>query len=170
MKGSVKYEIQKANAEHLEAVRKAKTEIVNLKARDENLDLLFKRLYEDSVLGRIPDEQYRVLSQEYMAEQKSIDEELPKLSDYLQKLKDSSTNIDRFLENARKYTEIRELTSEILHTFIERIEVGEREERYSRTAAQEIRIIYRDIGLIDEMPETMLAQAEEKAEIQTISA
>ena len=138
--------------------------------RRAELNALFKRLYEDSVLGRIPDEQYRVLSQEYMAEQKSIDEELPKLSDYLQKLKDSSTNIDRFLENARKYTEIRELTSEILHTFIERIEVGEREERYSRTAAQEIRIIYRDIGLIDEMPETMLAQAEEKAEIQTISA
>ena len=134
------------------------------------LSALFKRLYEDSVLGRIPDEQYRLLSQDYMAEQKAIDEELPQLTEALQKLKDSSTNIDRFLENARKYTEIPELTAEILHTFIERIEVGEREERYSRTAPQEIRIVYRDIGLIDELPETMQAQAAIKAELQVASA
>ena len=134
------------------------------------LSALFKRLYEDSVLGRIPDEQYRLLSQDYMAEQKAIDEELPQLTEALQNLKDSSTNIDRFLENARKYTEIQELTAEILHTFIERIEVGEREERYSRTAPQEIRIAYRDIGLIDELPETMQAQTATKAELQVASA
>ena len=134
------------------------------------LSALFKRLYEDSVLGRIPDEQYRLLSQDYMAEQKAIDEELPQLTEALQNLKDSSTNIDRFLENARKYTEIPELTAEILHTFIERIEVGERGERYSRTAPQEIRIVYRDIGLIDELPETMQAQTAIKAELQVASA
>lgn len=134
------------------------------------LRALFKRLYEDSVLGRIPDEQYRLLSQDYMAEQKAIDEELPQLTEALQNLKDSSTNIDRFLENARKYTEIPELTAEILHTFIERIEVGERGERYSRTAPQEIRIVYRDIGLIDELPETMKAQKAIKAELQVASA
>ena len=134
------------------------------------LSALFKRLYEDSVLGRIPEEQYRLLSQDYMAEQKAIDEELPQLTEALQNLKDSSTNIDRFLENARKYTEIQELTAEILHTFIERIEVGERGERYSRTAPQEIRIVYRDIGLIDELPETMKAQKAIKAELQVASA
>ena len=134
------------------------------------LSALFKRLYEDSVLGRIPDEQYRLLSQDYMAEQKAIDEELPQLTEALRNLKDSSINIDRFLENARKYTEIPELTAEILPTFIERIEVGEREERYSRTAPQEIRIVYRDIGLIDELPETMQAQAAIKAELQVASA
>ena len=134
------------------------------------LSALFKRLYEDSVLGRIPDEQYRLLSQDYMAEQKAIDDDLPQLTEALQNLKDSSTNIDRFMENARKYTEIPELTAEILHTFIERIEVGEREERYSRTAPQEIRIVYRDIGLIDELPETMQAQTAIKAELQVASA
>ena len=138
--------------------------------RKNELGALFKRLYEDSVLGHIPDEQYRVLSQEYIAEQKTIDEALPQLSEQLQKLKDNSANVNRFLENARKYTQINELTPEILHTFIERIEIGEREQRYSRTAPQEIRIIYRDIGLIDEMPETMRAQTKEKTEPQTISA
>jgi len=70
-------------------------------------------------------------------------------------LKDSEGNAIRFIENARKYTEITELTSEILHTFIQRVEVGERAERYSRTAPQEIRIYYSDIGIVDDIPETM---------------
>ena len=72
----------------------------------------------------------------------------------LQKLKDSSSNIARFIENAKRYSKIPELTSEILHIFIRRVEVGERAEKYSRTASQEIRIYYRDVGLVDELPQS----------------
>ncbi|MDI6706943.1 MAG: DUF4368 domain-containing protein, partial [Bacillota bacterium] len=52
-------------------------------------------------------------------------------------------------EKAKRYTEISELTPEILRLFISRIEVGERGEKYSRTAEQSIRIIYRDVGVMD---------------------
>ena len=96
-----------------------------------------------------------ILSTEYITEQKSIQEELPEAQARLTELKDSEGNALRFIENARKYTEITELTLEILHTFIQRVEVGERAERYSRTAPQEIRIYYRDIGIVDDIPETM---------------
>lgn len=82
------------------------------------------------------------------------------MTEHLQKLKDSAGNVSHFLKNARRYTEIPELTCEILHTFIQRAEVGERAKRYDRNAPQEIRIYYRDIGLIDEMPETMTAEKE----------
>ena len=119
------------------------------------LTKLFKRLYEDSVLGRIPDEQYRILSQEYTAEQKENQEQLPAMEARLQELKDSSSNIARFIENAKRYKEIPELTAEILRIFIKRVEVGERAEKYSRTAPQEVRIYYRDIGLVDELPQRM---------------
>lgn len=50
---------------------------------------------------------------------------------------------------AKRYTEIPELTPEILRLFISRIEVGERGEKHSRTAEQSIRIIYRDVGIMD---------------------
>ena len=73
----------------------------------------------------------------------------------LQELKDSSCNIARFIENAKRYSEISELISEILHIFIRRVEVGERAEKYSRTAVQEIRIYYRDVGLVDELPQSI---------------
>ena len=55
----------------------------------------------------------------------------------------------------RRYSEIPELTAEILRIFIKRVEVGERAEKYSRTAPQEVRIYYRDIGLVDELPENV---------------
>ena len=80
----------------------------------------------------------------------------------LQELKDSSSNIARFIENAKRYSEIPELTSEILHIFIKRVEVGERAEKYSRTAPQEVRIYYRDIGLVDELPENVADSLKEE--------
>ena len=111
--------------------------------------------YEDNVLGRIPDEQYRILSTEYTSEQESIKAALPELTKHLQELKNSTSNFDRFLDNAHKYTEINDLTPELLHTFIKRIEVGERAKKYSRSAPQEIVIHYRDIGILDDMPQEL---------------
>lgn len=80
----------------------------------------------------------------------------------LQERKYSSSNIARFIENAKRYSEIPELTSEILHIFIKRVEVGERAEKYSRTAPQEVRIYYRDIGLVDELPQSIAEDLVEK--------
>ena len=136
--------------------------IDTMQKRQDELMKLFKRLYEDSVLGRIPDEQYRILSQEYTTEQKEIQEQLPIMETRLQELKDSSSNIARFIENAKRYSEIPELTSEILRIFVKRVEVGERAEKYSRTAPQEVRIYYRDIGLVDELPENVADSLKEE--------
>ena len=54
-----------------------------------------------------------------------------------------------FLDKAKRYTDITELTPELLRLFIQRIEVGERTEKYSRSSHQSIRIVYRDIGTVD---------------------
>lgn len=68
--------------------------------------------------------------------------------------------MDAFIEKAKRYTEIRELTPEILRLFIARIEVGEKSTKYSHTAEQEIRIVYRDVGIMDSVEQV----AEENAE------
>ncbi len=127
-------------------------ELGTMEKRQAELTMLFKRLYEDNVMGRIPDEQYRLLSQDYTKEQQEIKERQPIAQARLEELKSAATNIARFLDNAKKYTEINELTSEILRTFIQRVEIGERAKKYSRNAMQEVRIYYRDIGLLDDMP------------------
>ena len=123
--------------------------------RDAELTRLFKRLYEDSALERIPAEQYRILADEYLTEQKQLHEELPKLQARQQELKDSVANAARFIDKAKQYTRIDELTPEILRTFVRRIEVGERSKRYAHNASGDIKIYYRDIGLVDDPPQGM---------------
>lgn len=126
-------------------------EIANLKRRDEELTKLFKRLYEDNVLGKIPNEVFRKLSDDYLAEQKEIQSTIPIKESKLEKLKDSVANVNAFIEEAKEITDIKELTATILHRFIDRIVVGERTEKYSRTALQEIQIHYCYIGLLDDV-------------------
>lgn len=122
--------------------------------RDTELTALFKRLYEDNVLGRMTNEQFRLLSGDYNDEQRALRDTIPVKETRLQKLMDSASNVDAFIEKAKRYTEIRELTPEILRLFISRIEVGEKSTKYSRTAEQAIRIVYRDVGIMDSVQPT----------------
>lgn len=117
--------------------------------RDTELTALFKRLYEDNVLGRVTNEQFRMLSADYNDEQRALRDAIPVKEARLQKLMDSASNVDAFIQRAKQFTSIRELTPEILRLFISRIEVGEKSTRYSRTAEQAIRIVYRDVGIMD---------------------
>ena len=120
-----------------------------MRRRDKELSSLFKRLYEDNVLSRITNEQFRMLSSDYNEEQKALAAAIPEKEARLEKLQASAANVESFIEKAKQYTAIDKLTPELLRLFIKRIEVGERSRKYCRDAAQEIRIIYRDIGAMD---------------------
>lgn len=140
---------RKTSAETRREIARIQREIDTLRRRDGELTLLFKRLYEDNVLGRIPNEHFRLLSYEYTDEQAKLREKLPKLEERLEGLQNSLINVAQFIDKAKRYRNISELTPEILHLFIEKIVVGEKSQKYSRTAEQDIWIYYRDIGLMD---------------------
>ena len=67
-----------------------------------------------------------MLSADYNAEQKNLSASIPEKETQLEKLKASAANVDAFIEKAKRYTTIDELTPELLRLFIQRIEVGER--------------------------------------------
>lgn len=142
---------RKNTADTRKEITAVQKELDTMRKRDLELTTLFKRLYEDNVLGRIPDEHYRTLSEEYTSEQKLLRESIPKAEVRLDKLKNSLTNVDRFIEKAKKYTNLTELTPELLRLFIAKVEVGEKAEKYSRTAPQDIWIHYRDIGMLNDV-------------------
>jgi site-specific DNA recombinase len=139
---------RKNSAETRREIERLQRELDAMRRRDTELSTLFKRLYEDNILGRVTNEQFRVLSADYNSEQNNLKERIPQTVERIEKLQASIANVSRFVEKAKRYTEIPELTGELLNLFIERIEVGEREERYSRTAEQKIIIHYRDIGVL----------------------
>ena len=73
---------------------------------------------------------------------------MPVLESEIERLKTESAGIDRFIEIAKKYTDIQELTTEILRTFIEKIVIHERDKRHSKLANQQIDIYFTHIGNI----------------------
>lgn len=143
----------KNSAELKQEIKVLQKEVDAMQRRSDELSVLFKRLYEDNVLGRITNEQFRRLSADYNAEQKTLEDAIPAKLERLEKLKASAANVEVFIERAKRYTTIDELTPELLRLFIQRIEIGERAKKYSHSAAQDIRIVYRDIGMVDSLME-----------------
>ncbi len=140
---------QKNTAELRREINRLQKELDSMRRRYDELSVLFKRLYEDNVLGRVTNEQFRMLSADYNEEQKGLSAAIPEKEEQLEKLKASAANVDAFIEKAKRYTTIDELTPELLRLFIQRIEVGERSKKHSRSAGQSVRIVYRDIGSVD---------------------
>lgn len=139
---------QKNSKELRREMNALQKELDAMRKRDNELSMLFKRLYEDHVLQRITAEQFRMLSADYNTEQKGLQEAIPEKEARLEKLKASAANVEAFIEKAKRFTTIDELTPELVRLFIQRIEIGERPPKGSRFA-QGIKIVYRDIGCMD---------------------
>lgn len=92
-------------------------ELDAMRKRDGELAMLFKQLYEDHVLGRVTAEQFRMLSGDYNAEQKALEDAIPEKEARLETLKASAAHVDTFIEKAKQYTAIDELTPELLNRF-----------------------------------------------------
>ena len=137
---------KKSSAESRRELNAKTAELGRLEKRNGDLNALFKRLYEDHVLGKVTSEQFRMLSEGYNEEQRTIQEEIPKLRKAIEDLKASATNVERFLEIVRKYTDIKELTPEILRTFISKIVIHERSRKHAKDAEQDIDIYFTHSG------------------------
>lgn len=127
---------------------KKKRVLSDKEKRYTQLDGLFQRIYEDNVSGKLSDERFVKLSQGYEAEQKDLQSEIEALRMELSQEKQQSVNVKSFLSTVKKYTEIPELTSEIVHEFIDRIIVHEAD-KSSGKRIQKIEIIYNHIGVFD---------------------
>ena len=127
---------------------------------------LFKRLYEDNVLGRVTDEQYRMLSGDYTDEQRMLEEQIPQKENRLAQLKSREANVEAFIEKAKRFTTIDALTPELLRLFIQKIVVHEKEVKWSKHAPQTVEIHYADIGC---MENRQTAEPEQRKEIPQVS-
>ena len=103
-------------------VRK-KRELDGLLARDGELDMLFERLYEDNVSGKIDDARFAKMSKRYEQEQGENAKKIKALQLELKKLEDKQMNVDTFLETVRRYTDATTITKRMVAELIQYIEV-----------------------------------------------
>ena len=134
-------------------------ELKALQARDEELDGLFERIYEDNVSGKLSDDRFARMSRRYEEEQKELAEKIKALRAEIDKQSSQSMTTDMFISLVRKYTRTRKLTPRMLNELIEKIEVFNAE-KVDGVWEQRLRIHYNCVGAI-EIPDLIPLSAPE---------
>lgn len=120
-------------------------ELKSLLSRDDELDGLFERIYEDNVSGKLSDDRFAKMSRRYEEEQKELSEKIKKLRSEIEKQSSRATSTDMFVSIVRKYTRARKLTPRMLNELIEKIEVFNAE-KIDGEWVQRLRIHYNCVG------------------------
>ena len=120
-------------------------ELKSLLARDDELDGLFERIYEDNVSGKLSDDRFAKMSRRYEEEQKELSEKIKKLRSEIEKQSSRATSTDMFVSIVRKYTRARKLTPRMLNELVEKIEIYNAD-KIDGEWVQRLRIHYNCVG------------------------
>jgi hypothetical protein len=130
-------------------IKSLKKKLSECRHRVGELDILIKKLYEQNALGKMSDRQYDKLMSDYNKEQSQLENEMSELETKINSDQIENARTDKFLESIRKYTDISELTSQMVHEFIDRIEVHKPVRSADKIRRQNIDIYFNFIGKID---------------------
>lgn len=137
--------------------------------RIEELEKLICRIYEDNILGKLPDSRYQILDKQYADEKSKLDAEIVELQALIDEADRDKHSASRFLVLIDKYGKFEELTPAILNEFVDKVLVHERDRKGSIQTPQEIEIYFNFIGQY--IPPTCMTElfAEEQAKIDEIN-
>lgn len=127
-----------------EQINSHQTEMEQKRLRDgkyrlEELRKLIPSIYEDKVLGKIPEDVCVNLLEKYQAEQKELSEEVSELEAKLSAVKQDKDDVEEFIRRLKKYTDVHELTREMALELIEYVTIDE----YSADRPRDIHIYYK---------------------------
>ena len=138
---------EQMQVESEQLIRVQKKKLDQTEKRIAELNRLFKRLYEDSVNGKITEERFTMMSQDYEDEQAELKKLAAELSISIEAQENRTEGIERFILKAKKYTELTELTSYALHELVSAIRVHAPDKSSGRRQ-QAIDIEYDFVGFI----------------------
>lgn len=109
------------------------------KYRLEELQKLIPSIYEDKVLGKIPEDVCVGLLEKYQAEQKALSADVEALEAKLSAVRQDEQDSEEFIHRLKKYTDVQELTREMALELIEYITIDE----YAADRPRDIHIYYK---------------------------
>jgi DNA invertase Pin-like site-specific DNA recombinase/Pyruvate/2-oxoacid:ferredoxin oxidoreductase delta subunit len=115
--------------------------------RIEELNRLFKRIYEDRDKGDLSESRYKMLSADYEQEQNDLQDKLLRLDEEITQQEEQAENIDRFIGKVRKYLHLRELTPTILNEMVKAVYVHA-PVKENGVRVQDVDISYDFIGIL----------------------
>ena len=128
--------------------RKRKREIAQAEKRITELDRIFKRIYEDDIIGTISHERFLKLSADYEAEQKELTEQVKAWRQAVETFEQDQADFASFAAIVRKYVGIRELTPTIVNEFVKKI-IVHAPDKSSGHRRQKIELVWNFIGEVN---------------------
>ncbi|MBE6893585.1 MAG: DUF4368 domain-containing protein [Ruminococcaceae bacterium] len=166
-----KKQMESYGEEKKKELSEKRKELNKAKKRVSEIDNLIQRIYEDNASGKLSDERYATMSMSYEKEQQELKESIVTLEEYLSTETDKTENLQRFIDKVKRITEIKELTPELIHEFIEKIVVSS-PRYFDGKRYQIVDIYYNGIGIIrgltpEDMKEVFERELEQKQKEKT---
>ncbi len=136
---------QKAEAKRELAAKRR--QLTQAERRIEELDRLFKRIYEDNANGKLSDSRFQMLSDDYEQEQEELRKKLLQLNEEINQQEEQAENIDRFIGKVRKYLDLTELTPTVLNDMVKAVYVHA-PDKSSGCRVQKVDISYDLVGIL----------------------
>jgi hypothetical protein len=127
-------------------IKAQKKRLSDCKHRLAELDILYRKIYEDNALGKLPDKQFAVLSENYATEQDALENEVVDLQVAVEQYEGGGERAERFIEMIERYESFDELTPAVINACIEKIVVHERDRKGSQDSPQTVEIHLNFIG------------------------
>lgn len=132
---------------------KAKRQLERQTQRIAEIDGIIKRLYEDNISGKLTDERFAKLSQDYEREQTALKEHNQELRQGIEQYQTQADNAKQFLKLLKSYIEPGKLTPALLHALVDKI-VVHAPDKSSGHRTQQIDIYYNFVGNFELSHET----------------
>lgn len=116
------------------------------------LDVIFKRLYEDNITGKLSDDRFIKLSHDYEQEQQQLKDVVERLRQDVKQQERQKMNVSSFISAVKKYTDMQTLDAAVLREFVEKIYISDvytPDENEPRVKVRDIQIVYNFIGAFD---------------------
>ena len=133
-------------SQNTHASSESKKELHSVQKRVDELDALIRSLYENSVLGKIPERQYQRLMAQYDEEQTVCEARIAELKKELDDVETTKVDLKRFVKLIRKYKDCETLTDEMLYELVEKVVIHSASGGRTIYRQQQIDIYFNFIG------------------------
>lgn len=144
----VKLQIDSSIADKEYELYRKEQRLEYLKRRTTEIERLFRKIYEDNANGKITDEQFYRLSEDYEAELADAKAEIATLTEEVKDTDTAVNNVEKLIAVTRRYTRIDELTPEVLNALVDKIVIHEAEKKDGKRT-QSIDIYYSYVGIVN---------------------
>ena len=123
-----------------------KKRLTEAKKRSEELEKLLCQIYEDKILGKLPELRFATLDARYADEQDELSGEIEELEQAVTGYEHKQQSAEKFIALIDKYENFDTLTTTMLNEFVEKIVVHERDRKGCQDTTQEVEIYFNFVG------------------------